>query len=160
MHRSLIANSVLIAALAASSGCGHTSQDRAVSGAGIGAGAGAIIGAVTGLSVLEGAVLGALGGTLTGAMTDSSQINMGDPAWKSTTHAAPAAPAPAPVANVDMQRAVSDLQARLAARGYNPGPIDGKMGAQTRAAIRAYQKDRGMPIDGQITQALVTSLNS
>jgi len=158
MNRAIIANGVLIAALAASSGCGHTSQDRAVSGAGIGAGAGAIIGAVTGLSVLEGAVLGALGGSLTGAMTNSSQINMGEPAWKSSSRAAPAAPAP--VANTDMQRAISDLQARLAARGYQPGPIDGKVGAQTRAAIRAYQKDRGMPVDGQITQALVASLNS
>lgn len=158
MNRSIIANSVLVAALAAGSGCGHTSQDRAVSGAGIGAGAGAIIGAVTGLSVLEGAVLGALGGSLTGAMTNSSQINMGEPAWKASGHAAPAAPAQ--VANNDMQRAISDLQARLAARGYHPGPIDGKVGAQTRAAIRAYQKDRGMPVDGQITQALVASLQS
>jgi peptidoglycan hydrolase-like protein with peptidoglycan-binding domain len=160
MNRSIIANSVLVAALAAGTGCGHTTQDRAVSGAGIGAGAGAIIGAVTGLSVLEGAVLGALGGSLTGALTDSSQVNMGEPAWKTSQRSAPAAPHTAQPAPQDMQRAIADLQARLAARGYYPGPVDGVVGAQTRAAIRAYQKDRGLPVDGQITQALVASLNS
>ena len=38
------------------------------------------------------------------------------------------------------------------------GPIDGVMGERTRQAIRAYQRDRQMPVDGQVSQALVSSL--
>jgi peptidoglycan hydrolase-like protein with peptidoglycan-binding domain len=149
---------VLVASLAAAAGCGTTTQDRGMSGAGIGAAAGAIIGAVTGLSVVEGAVLGAVGGGLTGALTKPSQVNMGDPAWKqsSTAQAAPATQATpaAPqtgAAQPNLNQAVSNLQSQLAARGYDPGPIDGVMGERTRAAIRAYQRDRQMPIDGQVS---------
>jgi len=41
-----------------------------------------------------------------------------------------------------------ELQIRLARLGYDPGEADGVMGARTRAAIRAYQIDRGLPGDG------------
>ena len=80
MKTRLVGRCVLVASLSALAGCGTTTQDRSLSGAGIGAsaGAGAIIGAVTGLSVVEGAVLGALGGGLTGALTKPSQVNMGE----------------------------------------------------------------------------------
>lgn len=155
---------VLAASLTALAGCGTTTQDRGLSGAGIGASAGAIIGAVTGLSVVEGAVLGAVGGGLTGALTKPSQINMGDPAWKksSTAQSAPVTQsAPQAVAaQGNLNQAVISLQSQLAARGYDPGPIDGVMGERTRAAIRAYQRDRQMPVDGQVSQALVASLAS
>ncbi|MBX9604773.1 MAG: peptidoglycan-binding protein [Gammaproteobacteria bacterium] len=86
---------------------------------------------------------------------------MGDPAWKQGQSAAPApAAAAAPVAQgqPNLNQAVMNLQAQLAAKGYDPGPVDGVMGERTRAAIRAYQRDRQMPVDGQVTQALVTSL--
>lgn len=42
----------------------------------------------------------------------------------------------------------SELQTRLARLGYDPGAPDGVIGARTRAAIRAYQLDRGLPADG------------
>ena len=162
MKAKFIGQCVLVASLTAVAGCGTTTQDRGLSGAGIGASAGAIIGAVTGLSVVEGAVLGAVGGGLTGALTKPSQVNMGDPAWKksSTAQSAPAAPAaPQAVATQpSLNQAVSNLQSQLAARGYDPGPIDGVMGERTRQAIRAYQRDRQMPVDGQVSQALVSSL--
>ncbi|MBK6660083.1 MAG: peptidoglycan-binding protein [Proteobacteria bacterium] len=87
---------------------------------------------------------------------------MGDPAWKKsqTTQAAPAAAAApqAVAAQPNLNQAVSNLQSQLAARGYDPGPIDGVMGERTRQAIRAYQRDRQMPVDGQVSQALVSSL--
>ncbi|MGE0861244.1 MAG: peptidoglycan-binding protein [Gammaproteobacteria bacterium] len=160
MRYPAILPSALLASAVALTGCGTTTQDRGISGAGIGASAGAIIGAVTGLSVLEGAVLGAVGGGLTGALTKPSQVNMGDPAWKQGQSAAPVAAAAAPVAQAqpNLNQAVMNLQAQLAAKGYDPGPVDGVMGERTRAAIRAYQRDRQMPVDGQVTQALVTSL--
>ncbi len=165
MKAKFIGQCVLVASLTAVAGCGTTTQDRGLSGAGIGASAGAIIGAVTGLSVVEGAVLGAVGGGLTGALTKPSQINMGDPAWKksSTAQSAPAAQTAAAAQQAvatqpSLNQAVSNLQSQLAARGYDPGPIDGVMGERTRQAIRAYQRDRQMPVDGQVSQALVSSL--
>lgn len=155
---------VLVASLTALAGCGTTTQDRGLSGAGIGASAGAIIGAVTGLSVVEGVVLGAVGGGLTGALTKPSQVNMGDPAWKSSTTQNGAAVSQAATQTVaaqpNLNQAVTNLQSQLAAHGYDPGPIDGVMGERTRAAIRAYQRDRQMPVDGQVSQALVASLAS
>lgn len=158
MRSRFLGNCVLVASLAAVAGCGTTTQDRGLSGAGIGASAGAIIGAVTGLSVVEGAVLGAVGGGLTGALTKPSQVDMGDPAWKKSS-AASSAPAPQAVAaQPSLNQAVINLQSQLAARGYDPGPIDGVMGERTRQAIRAYQRDRQMPVDGQVSQALVASL--
>lgn len=43
---------------------------------------------------------------------------------------------------------VSDLQQRLKDAGFDPGPIDGQFGAQTRAAVLAYQKAKGIQVDG------------
>jgi osmotically inducible lipoprotein OsmB len=63
-------------------GCGETTSDRALSGAGIGAAAGAATGAATGGSVLGGAVLGGAAGAATGAVTDKDDVDLGDPVWK------------------------------------------------------------------------------
>lgn len=131
-------------------GCGTTSGDRAVSGAGIGAGAGAIIGAVTGLSVLEAAAIGAATGAVTGAVTDESQINLGKPAWKQSSLERP------PVTS----NTVAEIQSGLARLGYSPGPVDGVMGERTREAIRAYQRDKGLLVDGRPTPELAAHLNS
>ena len=159
MHDKSITRCALLASLVTLAGCGTTTQDRGLSGAGIGAGAGAIIGAVTGLSVVVGVVLGALGGGLTGSLTKPSQVNLGDPAWqKSQAQGAPLSQAAPPPSNLN--QGVVSLQSQLAARGYDPGPIDGMMGERTRAAIRAYQRDRQMQVDGQVSQALVASLAS
>ena len=63
------------------SGCGQTTGDRALSGAGIGAAGGAVIGAMVG-APLEGAAIGAGAGALTGAATSPSQVDLGRPAWE------------------------------------------------------------------------------
>jgi N-acetylmuramoyl-L-alanine amidase len=39
-------------------------------------------------------------------------------------------------------------QKELARLGFDPGPIDGYMGARTREAVRAFQKARGLAQDG------------
>ena len=39
---------------------------------------------------------------------------------------------------------VEELQRRLAAHGYDPGPADGVPGEQTRSAVRRYLADRGL----------------
>jgi osmotically inducible lipoprotein OsmB len=69
-------------ALMVMTGCGTTTSDRALSGAGIGAGAGAAIGAVTGMGPATGAAIGAAAGAATGGLTDKDQVDLGDPAWK------------------------------------------------------------------------------
>jgi len=139
------------------SGCGSTPQERGASGAGLGAGAGAVIGAVTGVGVVHSAVIGALAGGLTGAVTTKDQINMGEPAWKRGQTAQPVAAAgPAPVAGGDST--VRNIQAALAHAGYYGGPIDGVSGPKTQAAIRAYQKQHGLLVDGRPTPELLTHM--
>ncbi len=48
------------------------------------------------------------------------------------------------------------LQDGLTALGFSTGGTDGVLGRQSRAAIRAYQKSRGMPADGFATASLLT----
>lgn len=68
--------------LASVVGCGTTSGDRMVSGAGIGAGAGAVLGAVTGMGPGTGAAIGAAAGAATGGLTKKKQVNLGKPIWR------------------------------------------------------------------------------
>lgn len=46
--------------------------------------------------------------------------------------------------------AARDVQARLAALGFDPGAADGYYGDQTRAAARAFQRDRGLAATGDV----------
>ena len=45
---------------------------------------------------------------------------------------------------------VSRLQRTLASRGFNPGSADGVFGPRTLAAVRAYQRARGLSADGVV----------
>jgi peptidoglycan hydrolase-like protein with peptidoglycan-binding domain len=49
-------------------------------------------------------------------------------------------------------------QTALAKAGYNVGVPDGLIGLGTRQAIRAWQKDKGLPADGYLTPAIVARL--
>lgn len=44
--------------------------------------------------------------------------------------------------------AVKRLQAALAERGFDPGPVDGWLGPVTARALRAFQSARGLTVDG------------
>ena len=48
----------------------------------------------------------------------------------------------------DRGAAVSVLQGRLQDLGYSPGPVDGIFGPRTEAAVKAFQRDRGIAVDG------------
>ncbi len=74
--------------------------------------------------------------------------------------AAPAPASQAPPAQAPPAQAydLTIIQAALAAKGYGPGPIDGKMGASTRPAIRRYQSDTGFEVTGNPSAALQHSL--
>lgn len=41
---------------------------------------------------------------------------------------------------------VYGIQAALKSKGYNPGALDGKMGPNTAAALKAFQSSRGLPV--------------
>ena len=56
----------------------------------------------------------------------------------------------------EMRRAfIVGTQEELAKLGYAPGPADGMLGPRTRAAIRAYQRDAGLPVTGQASSELL-----
>jgi len=55
---------------------------------------------------------------------------------------------------------VAEAQALLRAHGFDPGPVDGKAGARTAAAVKAYQKDAGLAADGQVSAGLIERLQA
>jgi len=55
---------------------------------------------------------------------------------------------------------VEGLQKLLNARGFDSGEPDGRVGRQTRSAIRAYQESVGMPMDGHASAQLLESLRN
>lgn len=56
---------------------------------------------------------------------------------------------------VAYSQVVRDIQTALNARGYDAGPADGFYGARTGSAIRAYQRDNNLLVDGQASSALL-----
>lgn len=165
MKKTILATAITGMVLA---GCGTTTSDRTLSGAGIGAGAGAVVGAVTGLTVAEGAVLGAVAGGLTGALTKPDQVNLGKPAWSESNNTSPASPtaqsqsspqrsnyAYAPAANAGTVR---EIQSALKRLGFYDGAVDGIAGPQTKEAIRTYQQRNGLAVTGQPSAQLLDHL--
>jgi peptidoglycan hydrolase-like protein with peptidoglycan-binding domain len=54
---------------------------------------------------------------------------------------------------------VRRVQEALIQFGYKPGPPDGAMGGRTRRAIRYYQGDHGLAVDGKITPELLEHID-
>jgi hypothetical protein len=52
---------------------------------------------------------------------------------------------------------VRDIQRALDRAGHSPGPIDGIIGAQTKSALRSFQKEKGLPA-GNLTVATLDAL--
>ncbi|MEH6629224.1 MAG: SEL1-like repeat protein [Halopseudomonas aestusnigri] len=53
-----------------------------------------------------------------------------------------------------------ELQRRLRDVGYDPGPIDGLPGERTLRAIRSYQTDFGMEVNGLVSRVILEDLRS
>ncbi len=51
-----------------------------------------------------------------------------------------------------------DLQFLLTVLGYDTGGVDGKIGPNTRQALRAWQKDMGIPADGYVNESILDLL--
>ena len=50
----------------------------------------------------------------------------------------------------DAGQDVAQIQSQLNALGYAAGPADGDFGSNTTAAVKAFQKDRGLDADGVV----------
>lgn len=70
--------------------------------------------------------------------------------------------ASADTAKADMpganKQTVTDVQQALKGKGQDPGPIDGMMGPQTQAALKAYQKAEGLEATGRLDAKTKASL--
>lgn len=53
---------------------------------------------------------------------------------------------------------VAAVQRRLARGGYYHGSIDGVIGPATRSAIRSFERNNGLPIDGVIDPQLLRTM--
>ena len=54
---------------------------------------------------------------------------------------------------------VRNIQSALKNRGYDPGPIDGKLGEKTRLAMERFQNQTDILSNGQVTQDLLRELH-
>lgn len=53
---------------------------------------------------------------------------------------------------------VKEVQKALESKGYNPGPVDGKMGQKTKDALTKFQREQGIQPTGQIDQQTLAAL--
>ena len=95
------------------------------------------------------------GGDSEGSGGDSQGGDSGEPAALGATGGAPAATA----GGLPRER-VRRAQERLAAAGFDPGPADGTVGPQTRAALRAFQEARGLDPTGEPDRPTLAELGA
>lgn len=62
------------------------------------------------------------------------------------------------IGHLDPVEEVTGVQARLNNLGYEAGPAEGIVGPRTQAAIRAFQRDNDLPLDGVASAQLQQKL--
>lgn len=85
--------------------------------------------------------------------TSSAIISVTEENLTSTSQAL-AAPKNLPPSSTHSSETVRSIQTSLATLGYKPGPADGILGHQTKNAIEAFQRDRGLPVTGEASPQL------
>lgn len=55
---------------------------------------------------------------------------------------------------------VRAIQTELQRGGYDVGSVDGRLGPRTRAAIRQYEQQNGLPVDGSPSRSLLDHMRS
>ena len=53
-------------------------------------------------------------------------------------------------ASIEGSARIREIQLALKSAGFNPGPVDGKMGQQTKTAVREFQTANGLQSDGKV----------
>ena len=71
----------------------------------------------------------------------------------------PPAPIPAPV-QITGSRRVAAVQRALSESGYGQLKATGTIGADTQAAVQKFERERKMPVTGQISDRLVRELGT
>ncbi len=79
---------------------------------------------------------------------------------KSSKKASGSKPSSLKAKHIRVPVSVSEIQRALKNAGFNPGPIDGKVGAKTIAAIRQYQASAGLKVDGIVGPATWRKMSS
>jgi len=74
--------------------------------------------------------------------------------WTSPVVEAQAAATAAQKPATTFRQLVTDIQRMLTELGYRPGPVDGSYGQRTRQAIKRYQSNTGLSVDGHPSEAL------
>ncbi len=64
----------------------------------------------------------------------------------------------APVLAAFGKNEIRELEDFLAGLGFDPGPVDGVLDAQTRTAIKGYQDFAALPVTGQASWSLLDEL--
>ena len=92
------------------------------------------------------------------------QDNGGNMTVSLTSRAAgEASPSASPITSAPSTAPMNDVaaaQQRLKDRGYYSGPMDGVMGPRTAVALRAYQRDHGLSVTGQLDTQTASALVS
>ncbi|WP_417539061.1 His-Xaa-Ser repeat protein HxsA [Marinobacter sp.] len=57
-----------------------------------------------------------------------------------------------------LQNLIKRVQIALIIQGYSPGATDGRMGPQTREALKRFQKDKGLKVDGLMSTETLNAL--
>ena len=60
--------------------------------------------------------------------------------------------------NLAPGQVIQNVQLALRDQGYYPGAIDGLIGSQTRAALSAFQRDRGLIITSAVDEPTLVAL--
>ena len=116
------------------------------------------------LGYSAGPVDGLMGGKTRGAIRayqiDNGLPPSGEPSLSlyerlRDSHAQRYAQPAAPAASTQM---IAEIQALLRQRGYEVPEVTGTLDAETAAAIRSYQADAGVPVDGAATSTLLANL--
>lgn len=69
-------------------------------------------------------------------------------------------PAPIPVLQITGSRKVAAVQRALTEYGYGQLKATGTIGADTQAAIARFERDRRLPVTGQVSERLVRELSA
>jgi murein DD-endopeptidase MepM/ murein hydrolase activator NlpD len=141
MSRSLLVTAIVLAVAAAPAQAGPVAEVAAVQSA------------LRSLGLYEGAVDGREGPQTAAAVRAFQRRN---------GLAADGVPGPRTRAALDRRIPgrldVAALQFRLALRGFPSGPIDGRYGDRTRAAVQGFQRHSGLAVDGIAGPATLAAL--
>ena len=70
----------------------------------------------------------------------------------------PSAKRPAGAESAQAQDVIRSVQRSLARLGYRPGPVNGRLTADTARAIRAFEIDQSLPESGRVSGPLISRL--